>query len=57
MRLFEKHHNGAVIDIDGEPERVVPLVIEWRKYQDSIAKISRPVGFVPAVTQEVKTNE
>lgn len=55
MRLYEKHQNGAILDVDGEPERVAQVLIEWRKYQDATTpRRSQPVGFVAG---EVKANE
>lgn len=45
MRLFEKHKNGAVIDMDGEPERISSILMGWREYQDSKDSPRQPVGF------------
>lgn len=53
MRLFEKHPNGSIIDMDGEPERVVGILMDWRKYQDAISKPRGPIGFVvPTIKEE-----
>jgi len=46
VRLFEKHKNGAIIDMDGEPERVAQILMEWRIYQDRTTVPKLPTGFV-----------
>jgi hypothetical protein len=46
MRIFEKHRNGAILDVDGEPERAAQILVEWRQYQDKSTPPARPVGFV-----------
>lgn len=47
MRLFEKHKNGAIIDMDGDSAVVAKQLVEWRQYQDSKEQPKRPVGFTP----------
>jgi hypothetical protein len=52
VRLFEKHKNGAIIDMDGEPERVAQILLEWRVYQDRNTVVKLPTGFVRREDEE-----
>lgn len=54
MRLFEKHKNGAIIDMDGESQFVAKTLVEWRAYQDSKERQQLPMGFV---REEVEGHE
>jgi hypothetical protein len=55
MRLFEKHKNGAIIDMDGDSAVVAKQLVEWRAYQDSKEQPKRQTGFVPK--EEEESNE
>jgi hypothetical protein len=52
VRLFEKHKNGAIIDMDGEPDRVAQILLEWRVYQDRNVTPKLPTGFVRKEDEE-----
>lgn len=56
MRLFEKHRNGAILDVDGEPDRVMQISVAWREYQDRSSLPKPPVGFV-RVEEEVSAGQ
>jgi hypothetical protein len=45
LKLTERHRNGALFEAKGKPKKVVPLLIEWRKYQDGTLMPRNAVGF------------
>jgi hypothetical protein len=53
VRLSERHKNGAFIDVDGEPDRIVAIITDWRKYQD-MSDRPKVIGFK---AEEVKIIE
>ena len=45
LKLIERHKNGAYLEISGTPEEIVPIVVDWRKYQDGIPSTRNVAGF------------
>lgn len=45
LKLTERHKNGAFFEVKGKPEEVVPILLEWRQYQDGITSPRSVAGF------------
>lgn len=46
LKLTERHRNGAFFEIKGKPEEIIPLLLEWRIYQDGNMPARNVAGFV-----------